>query len=92
MQLAGTRAYAQLSDRSQTARVIDLGYGGVGLEFNSMEDLSATFEAVLHVPILPPVRVNLKPLYQVRTSSGQQACRLRVRVLDGRYRACSPSN
>ena len=72
VQLAGTRAYAQLSDRPQTARVIDLGYGGVGLEFNSVEELSATFEAVLHVPILPPVRVNLKPLYQVRTSSGQQ--------------------
>ena len=72
VQLAGTRAYAQLTDRSQTARVIDLGYGGVALEFKSMEDLGATFEAVLHVPILPPVRVNLKPLYQVRTPSGQK--------------------
>jgi diguanylate cyclase (GGDEF)-like protein len=72
VQLAGTRAYAQLSDRSQTARVIDLGYGGVGLEFNLVEELSATFEAVLHVPILPPVRVNLKPLYQVRTLSGHK--------------------
>jgi hypothetical protein len=72
VQLAGTRAYAQLSDRTQTARVIDLGYGGVGLEFNTMEELAATFEAVLHVPILPPVRVNLKPLYQVRTPSGHK--------------------
>ena len=72
VQLAGTRAYAQLTDRSQTARVIDLGYGGVALEFSSMEELGATFEAVLHVPILPPVRVNLKPLYQVRTPSGQK--------------------
>jgi diguanylate cyclase (GGDEF)-like protein len=72
VQLAGTRAYAQLSDRSQTARVIDLGYGGVALEFNSMDDLGATFEAVLHVPILPPVRVNLRPLYQVRTPSGHK--------------------
>ena len=72
VQLAGTRAYAQLTDRSQTARVIDLGYGGVALEFKSMEELGATFEAVLHVPILPPVRVNLKPLYQVRTPSGQE--------------------
>jgi diguanylate cyclase (GGDEF)-like protein len=72
VQLAGTRAFAQLSDRPQTARVIDLGYGGVGLEFNSMEDLPATFEAILHVPILPPVRVNLKPLYQVRTLSGNK--------------------
>jgi len=72
VQLAGTRAYAQLTDRSQTARVIDLGYGGVALEFKSMEELGATFEAVLHVPILPPVRVNLKPLYHVRTPSGQK--------------------
>ena len=70
--LAGTRAYAQLSDRPQTARVLDLGYGGVALEISSVEELSATFEAVLHVPILPPVRVNLKPLYQVRTPSGQK--------------------
>ena len=52
--------------------MIDLGYGGVALEFKSMEELGATFEAVLHVPILPPVRVNLKPLYQVRTPSGQE--------------------
>jgi diguanylate cyclase (GGDEF)-like protein len=72
VQLAGTRAYAQLSDRPQTARVIDLGYGGVGLEFNTMEDLAATFEAVLHVPILPPVRVNLKPLYQTNMASGHR--------------------
>ena len=72
VQLAGTRAYAQLSDRPQTARVIDLGYGGVALEFDTMDDLGATFEAVLHVPILPPVRVNLKPLYQVRTPSGHK--------------------
>ena len=72
VQLAGTRAYAQLSDRPQTARVIDLGYGGVALEFNTTEALSGTFEAVLHVPILPPVRVNLKPLYQVRTPSGNK--------------------
>jgi diguanylate cyclase (GGDEF)-like protein len=72
VQLAGTRAYAQLSHRSETARVIDLGYGGVALEFSSMDDLGGTFEAVLHVPILPPVRVNLRPLYQVRTPSGQK--------------------
>jgi diguanylate cyclase (GGDEF)-like protein len=72
VQLVGTRAYAQLIGRTQTARVVDLGYGGVGLEFNVTEDLSATFEAVLHVPILPPVRVNLKLLYQVSTPSGNK--------------------
>jgi len=72
VQLAGTRAYAQLTDRSQTARVLDLGYGGVALECSLMEELGATFEAVLHVPILPPVRVNLKRIYQVRAPSGQK--------------------
>jgi diguanylate cyclase (GGDEF)-like protein len=70
VQLVGTRAYAQLTGQPQTARVLDLGYGGVGLEVNGTEELAATFEAVLHVPILPPVRVNLKALYQVRTPSG----------------------
>jgi diguanylate cyclase (GGDEF)-like protein len=70
--LAGTRAYAQLSDRPQTARVLDLSYGGVALEIGSVEEITAAFEAVLHVPILPPVRVHLKPLYQVRTPSGQR--------------------
>ena len=70
--LAGKRAYAQLTDRSQTARVIDLGYGGVALEFSSMEELGTTFEAVLHVPILPPVRVHLKRIYQVPSASGQK--------------------
>jgi diguanylate cyclase (GGDEF)-like protein len=70
--LAGTRAYAQFSDRPQTARVLDLSYGGVALEISAGEELAATFEAVLHVPILPPVRVHLKPLYQVRTPNGQK--------------------
>ncbi len=71
VQLAGTRAYAQLTDRAQAARVIDLGYGGVALEFSPIEELGAAFEAVLHVPILPPVRVHLKRIYQVPTPNGQ---------------------
>jgi hypothetical protein len=70
VQLVGTRAYAQFTSASQTARVLDLGYGGVGLELNPTNELPATFEAVLHVPILPPVRVTLKIVYQVRTESG----------------------
>jgi diguanylate cyclase (GGDEF)-like protein len=70
--LAGTRAYAQLADDPQkTARVIDLGYGGVALEMESSADIGSRFSAVLHVPILPPVRVLLKKLYQVPGSSGQ---------------------
>ncbi len=70
--LAGTRAYAQLTDDPQkTARVIDLGYGGLALEMEASDEIGSRFSAVLHVPILPPVRVLLKKLYQVRVSSGQ---------------------
>ena len=70
--LAGTRAYAQLTDDPQkTARVIDLGYGGLALEMEGSAEIGSRFSAVLHVPILPPVRVLLKKLYQVRASSGQ---------------------
>lgn len=73
--LEGTRAYAQLADDPQkTARVVDLGYGGVALEMGLAEELGSRFSAVLHVPILPPVRVVLKKLYQVPTGNG----RLRV--------------
>ena len=69
--LTGTRAYAQLTDNpKQTARVLDLGYGGVAFETNSAEELGPSFYAVLHVPILPPVRVSLKRLYQVRSTNG----------------------
>jgi diguanylate cyclase (GGDEF)-like protein len=70
--LAGTRAHAQLADKPQsTARVVDLGYGGVALEMDASEELGQRFSAVLHVPILPPVRVALKKIYQVQTSGGK---------------------
>jgi diguanylate cyclase (GGDEF)-like protein len=70
--LAGTKAYAQLpGDVPSTARVLDLGYGGVAIETGANEPLAATFHAVLHVPILPPVRVSLKKLYDLRDASGQ---------------------
>jgi diguanylate cyclase (GGDEF)-like protein len=70
--LAGTRAYAQLADDPQkTARVIDLGYGGLALEMEESGEIGSRFSVVLHVPILPPVRVFLKKLYQVRVSGGQ---------------------
>ena len=69
--LVGTRAYAQLADASQTtARVIDLGYGGLALELESSAEIGSRFSAILHVPILPPVRVLLKKLYQVPGNSG----------------------
>lgn len=70
--LAGTRAYAQLADDpKKTARVMDLGYGGLALEVEGFGELESRFSAVLHVPILPPVRVFLRKLYQVRASGGQ---------------------
>ena len=70
--LAGTRAYAQMTDDPQrTARVIDLGYGGVALEMEAPGEIGPRFSIMLHVPILPPVRVLLKTLYQLRLSSGQ---------------------
>jgi diguanylate cyclase (GGDEF)-like protein len=71
VQLAGKRAYAQLADRAHPVRVIDLGYGGVALEFDLAEEPASTFEAVLHVPILPPVRVHLKRVYRIPVPSGQ---------------------
>ena len=70
--LAGTKAYAQLpGEGPSTARVLDLGYGGVAIETNASEALATNFHAVLHVPILPPVRVSLKKLYDLRNASGQ---------------------
>ena len=63
--LAKTHAYALIGEGVEfTARVIDLGYGGVALETNRPGDLAQDFNAVLHVPILPPVRVNLRRVYQ----------------------------
>jgi diguanylate cyclase (GGDEF)-like protein len=65
--LAGTRAYALVGEKPEkTARVLDLGYGGVALQTDSPEELSGSFQAVLHVPILPPVRVSLRRIYRQR--------------------------
>jgi diguanylate cyclase (GGDEF)-like protein len=70
--LAGTKAYAVLSESSQkTATVIDLSYGGVALMLDKPDDLPSQFNAVLHVPILPPVRVSLKKAYAQRHESGR---------------------
>jgi hypothetical protein len=70
--LAGTKAYAQLpGDTPSTARVLDLGYGGVAIEMGAGQPLAANFHAILHVPILPPVRVSLKKLYDLRNANGQ---------------------
>lgn len=70
--LAGTKAHAILTEGSQkTAKVIDLSYGGVALQFDKAEDLPNQFNAVLHVPILPPVRVVLRKVHTFRTEGGR---------------------
>jgi len=70
--LAGTKAYAILSDVGQrTATVIDLSYGGVALSVEKPDEVPSQFNAILHVPILPPVRVSLKKTYTQRAESGK---------------------
>jgi diguanylate cyclase (GGDEF)-like protein len=69
--LENTRAYALIGEGvERTARVLDLGYGGVALETSRPEEFAEGFHAVLHVPILPPVRVNLRRVYQKPGPSG----------------------
>jgi diguanylate cyclase (GGDEF)-like protein len=69
--MIGTNAYAVLGEQSaRRARVLDLGFGGVAIEMDSSEDLPENMLAVLHVPILPPVRVNLRPVWKQQTSQG----------------------
>lgn len=69
--MVGTNAYAVLGDQgARRARVLDLGFGGVAIEMDSPEELPENLLAVLHVPILPPVRVNLKPVWKQQTSQG----------------------
>ena len=69
--MSGTNAYAVLGDQGvRRARVLDLGFGGVALELESQEEIPENILAVLHVPILPPVRVNLKPVWFQSTPQG----------------------
>ncbi|MGH9676774.1 MAG: hypothetical protein ACRD36_06700, partial [Candidatus Acidiferrum sp.] len=69
--MSGTNAYAVLGDQGvRRARVVDLGFGGVAIELDTAEEISESVLAVLHVPILPPVRVNLKPVWSQRTPQG----------------------
>jgi diguanylate cyclase (GGDEF)-like protein len=69
--MTGTNAYAVLGEQGgKRARVLDLGFGGVAIELDSQEELPENLLAVLHVPILPPVRVNLKPVWKQRTDQG----------------------
>jgi diguanylate cyclase (GGDEF)-like protein len=67
----GTNAYAILGEQgSRRARVLDLGFGGVALEIDEADGLLENTLAVLHVPILPPVRVHLKPVWSQKTTQG----------------------
>src|SRR5467141_4530595 len=69
--MAGTNAYATLGEQgTPRPRAIDLGSGGVAIELDTQEDLPENVLAVLHVPILPPVRVSLKPVWFQRTTQG----------------------
>ena len=69
--MSGTNAYAVLGEQgTRHARVLDLGFGGVAIELDSLEDLPDNLLAVLHVPILQPVRVNLKPVWKQQTTQG----------------------
>jgi diguanylate cyclase (GGDEF)-like protein len=70
--LAATKAYAILTDVNQkTAAVLDLSYGGVALLLDNPEDVPSQFHAVLHVPILPPVRVVLRKSNTQRLEGGR---------------------
>lgn len=68
--MSGTNAYAVIGEDGRRARVLDLGFGGVALEFDDAQELSGNILATLHVPILPPVRVYLRPVWSKRTSEG----------------------
>ena len=69
--MAGTNSYAVIGEEGdRRARVLDLGFGGVALEFEQPEELPESLLAILHVPILPPVRVFLKPVWSRRTAEG----------------------
>jgi len=68
--LAGTHAHAVLESLGQNAPVLDLSYGGVALQVEHPETLPRQFQAVLNVPILPTVKVNLRKTYTDRGANG----------------------
>ena len=68
--LTGTKSYAVIDGSLKTATVLDLSYGGVALLLDSGDDVPAQFSAVLHVPILPPLRVSLRKTYASNVEGG----------------------
>jgi diguanylate cyclase (GGDEF)-like protein len=69
--LTGTKSYAVIDGSLKTATVIDLSYGGVALLLDNGDDVPAQFSAVLHVPILPPLRVSLRKAYASNVEGGR---------------------
>ena len=76
--MANTNAYALVGENPERkARVLDLGHGGICLEAASSDEFGEAFHAVLHVPILPPVRVNLRRIYRtIQTQGNPGAARI----------------
>jgi diguanylate cyclase (GGDEF)-like protein len=68
--LTGTKSYAVIDGSLKTATVLDLSYGGVALLLDNGDDVPAQFSAVLHVPILPPLRVSLRKTYASAVEGG----------------------
>ncbi|HEV2287795.1 MAG TPA: GGDEF domain-containing protein [Candidatus Acidoferrales bacterium] len=69
--LAGTRAYAVIAGHEKkNATVADLCTGGLALLMEGAEEIPSPFFAVLHVPILPPLRVNLRKVYTRKADGG----------------------
>ena len=69
--MVGTNAYAIIGEHgTRRARVLDLGFGGVAIELDTQEEIAESVLPTLHVPILPPVRVSLKPVWSQRTAQG----------------------
>jgi diguanylate cyclase (GGDEF)-like protein len=67
--LVETKAHAQFAGDGETKlRVLDISSGGVALEADANFSPQETIQAVLHVPILPAVRVKLKPVYLQKIS------------------------
>jgi diguanylate cyclase (GGDEF)-like protein len=68
--LAQTHADAQLAWNAAKVRILDISSGGLSLETEQGLELKETFPAVLHVPILPAVRVSLRVVYQTALGRG----------------------
>lgn len=63
--VADARAYVVLVEgRVRVARVLDMSYGGLKLQFEREAELPPEFLAELHVPILPQMRVRLRQAYR----------------------------